>query len=399
MMGRKERAFTPLADVSLEQLVPQEHFYRHLDRTLDLAFVRELVRDCYAGGGRPSVDPVVFFKLQLVMFFEGLRSERQLMRVVADRLSVRWYVGYDLDEALPDPSSLTRIRERSGVDAFRRCFEAILERCREAGLLWGEELYADATKVQADAAYTSYEPRFAVEAHLQQLFAADPTAPGPADDQLADATPAEPAPAAGRRGAPLGPLGGRLPRQHHRPRRHRPAPQERRPAPRLPDALPRRRRHGAPHRQRPRRPSRSEGERAVPRSVPAGLLPLAAAPAARRRRQQVRHGRDRRRTRAGGYPGVHAAPRAERSRRSLPQAGLRLRRCGRRVRLPAGHAPAAPPSGQRRADRPVPGAGRGLQRLPLHGPLHRRPGRPAGPAPVRRGRPRPGPRLRRDRRV
>ena len=155
MMGYKERAFGPLAAVSLDDLVPADHFYRHLERTLDLAFVRELVRDRYAAGGRPSVDPVVFFKLQLVMFFEGLRSERQLMRVVADRLSVRWYLGYDLDEPLPDHSSLTRIRERYGVDAFRRFFEAILERCREAGLLWGEELYADATKVQANAAYTS----------------------------------------------------------------------------------------------------------------------------------------------------------------------------------------------------------------------------------------------------
>jgi hypothetical protein len=58
------------------------------------------------------VDPVVFFKLQLVMFFEDLRSERQLMRAVADRLSLRWYLGYDLHEPLPDHSSLTRIRER-----------------------------------------------------------------------------------------------------------------------------------------------------------------------------------------------------------------------------------------------------------------------------------------------
>src|SRR3712207_7418157 len=88
MMGHKERAFGPLAAVSLDDLVPADHFYRHLERTLDLAFVRELVRDCYAAGGRPSVDPLVFFKLQLVMFFEGLRSERQLMRVV-DRKSTR----------------------------------------------------------------------------------------------------------------------------------------------------------------------------------------------------------------------------------------------------------------------------------------------------------------------
>ncbi len=93
MMGSKQRSFTPLSNVSLEELVPQDHFYRHLERTLDLSFVREFVEQTYAGGGRPSIDPVVFFKLQLVMFFEGIRSERQLMRHAADRLSVRWYVG------------------------------------------------------------------------------------------------------------------------------------------------------------------------------------------------------------------------------------------------------------------------------------------------------------------
>ncbi len=115
-MGKKERVFSQLPrDVSLEDLVPKDHFHRRLEATLDLSLVRELVRSLYAKGGRPSVDPVVFFKLQLVMFFEDLRSERQLMRVVADRLSVRWYLGYDLHEPLPDHSSLTRIRERYGL--------------------------------------------------------------------------------------------------------------------------------------------------------------------------------------------------------------------------------------------------------------------------------------------
>ena len=89
MMGTKMRVFAPLPPVSLDDLIPPDHFYRHLERTLDLGFVRDLVRDSYAGIGRPSVDPVVFFKLQLVLFFEGLRSERQLLRVVADRLSLR----------------------------------------------------------------------------------------------------------------------------------------------------------------------------------------------------------------------------------------------------------------------------------------------------------------------
>jgi transposase len=144
MMGTKERHFAPLINVSVEQLVPQDHFYRHLERTLDLSFVREFVQKTYAHSGRPSIDPIVFFKLQLVMFFEGLRSERLLMRHAADRLSVRWYVGYDLGEPLPDHSSLTRIRERYGVVIFRRFFEKIVEQCQQAGLVWGRELYIDA---------------------------------------------------------------------------------------------------------------------------------------------------------------------------------------------------------------------------------------------------------------
>ena len=54
-------------------MVPADHFYRHLEKSLDLSFVWEFVQQTYAGGGRPSIDPVVFFKLQLVMFFEGMR--------------------------------------------------------------------------------------------------------------------------------------------------------------------------------------------------------------------------------------------------------------------------------------------------------------------------------------
>jgi transposase len=63
-------------------LIHSQHFYRHLDRVLDLSCVRDLVKDTYASAGRPSIDPVVFFKLQLVMFFEDIRSERLLMRLV-----------------------------------------------------------------------------------------------------------------------------------------------------------------------------------------------------------------------------------------------------------------------------------------------------------------------------
>jgi transposase len=171
MMGFKERTFAPLIAVSLEELVPQDHFYRHLHQVLDLSFVYDLVCESYSVAGRASIDPVVFFKLQLVMFFEDIRSERLLMRQVADRLSVRWYVGYDLDEPLPDHSTLSKIRTRYGLSVFRRFFEAIVEQCQKAKLIWGKDLYFDATKVEANASMESVKPRFAVEAHLAQVFA------------------------------------------------------------------------------------------------------------------------------------------------------------------------------------------------------------------------------------
>jgi transposase len=184
MLGpaKPRRLDKPIA-VSLEDLVPQDNFYRHLEAKLDLSFVREWVRGLYAERGRPSVDPVVFFKLQLIMFFEGIRSERQLIATASLNLAHRWYLGYALDEELPDHSSLTRIRQRLGIDLFQRFFEQVVDLCQEAGLVWGRELYVDATKVAANADLDSLVPRFYHDAttHAAALFAENPVA-GDEDD-------------------------------------------------------------------------------------------------------------------------------------------------------------------------------------------------------------------------
>ncbi len=186
MMGTKVRRFGPLEHVTLENLVPKDHFYRQVERTLDLSFVRDLVKSCYAAGGRPSVDPAVFFKLQLIMFFEGIRSERQLMAVAADRLSLRWYLGYDLHEALPDHSSLTKIRDRYGVEIFRRFFDRIVEQCQKEGLVWGKEIYLDSTQVEANADKDKMLPRFYVDAMTEHLAALFPeTGPDPQPEPVA----------------------------------------------------------------------------------------------------------------------------------------------------------------------------------------------------------------------
>jgi transposase len=179
----KLRALDQPVPVCLEALVPADHFYRHLDAALDLTFVRDWVQDRYAERGRPSIDPVVFFKLQLIMFFEGLRSERRLIETASLHLAHRWYLGYALDEPLPDHSSLTRIRRRLGLAVFERFFEHVVGLCQQAGLLWGRELFFDATKIRANADVDTLVPRFYWRAkqHLDQLFA----------DTAADALPAD----------------------------------------------------------------------------------------------------------------------------------------------------------------------------------------------------------------
>jgi len=162
--------------ISLEAAVPPNHFYRHLHRVLDLSFVRDLVADRYAAGGRPSIDPIVFFKLELMMFFAGIRSERQLMEQASYNLAMRWYAGYNLDEPLPDHSSLSKIRARLGLPVFRRFFEVITEQCVAAGLVRGEELIFDATKVRANASMDSLIPRLHLltEEHLAALEPPEP---------------------------------------------------------------------------------------------------------------------------------------------------------------------------------------------------------------------------------
>lgn len=101
-----------------------------------------------------------------MVFFKGVCKNPHV------NLAFRWYIGYDLDEAIPDHSSLTKIRERYGLTTFRRFFEQIVQLCIDAGLVWGAELYFDGTRVEANAAIASYVRNFEYDLHnhLNILF-------------------------------------------------------------------------------------------------------------------------------------------------------------------------------------------------------------------------------------
>jgi transposase len=172
MLTEKNRNFQTQV-VTLSELVPADNFYRQLEAKLDLSFVRKLVQEQYSSKlGRPSIDPVVFFKLQLIMFFEGIRSERKLVEMVDMRLDCRWYIGYDFCEIVPNHSSLSKIRSRYGLEIFQRFFEQIVQVCIDADLVWGQELYFDATKVRANADKGRMVNRWYLETqeYLESLF-------------------------------------------------------------------------------------------------------------------------------------------------------------------------------------------------------------------------------------
>ena len=115
MQGKKEKESKLFYTVSLSQLVPADHPVRRISEVLDLNFLYRETAQYYSHEGKPSIDPVVLFKLYLVGYFFGIPSERKLFREVQVNLAYRWYLGYDLDEEIPDHSIMTKSRYRCPV--------------------------------------------------------------------------------------------------------------------------------------------------------------------------------------------------------------------------------------------------------------------------------------------
>lgn len=170
MQGCKQFEPRLFYQISLEDLVPKEHLVRRLAEVLDFSWVRSATESLYSHTGRPSIDPVVVAKLLLLGYLYNIDSERQLMREVQVNMAYRWYMGYDLDEEIPDHSILSKARRRFGLEFFERLFEFTLGCCQDAGLVRGENVLMDSTIVQADASLDSLTTlRYRPAEYWQQL--------------------------------------------------------------------------------------------------------------------------------------------------------------------------------------------------------------------------------------
>jgi transposase len=136
---------------------PTTSFYARLDQTLQsFSFPSEVRRLCSGsydnnGRGRPGVDPVVYFKMLMVGFFENLSSERGIAERCQDSISIRHFLGYDLTRNTPDHSTLSVIRSRLGVEVYEQVFVLILRALQQHGLVKGRHVGIDASVIEANA--------------------------------------------------------------------------------------------------------------------------------------------------------------------------------------------------------------------------------------------------------
>lgn len=156
MMGRQQgRQGRLFYDFSLEKRVRLNHPLRKINTLIDFDFVYAEVKDKYGNNGNVSVPPPVILKLMLLLIFYNVRSERELMDTVPERLDWLWFLGFDLDSDIPNHSVLSKARKRWGVDLFRAFFERIVGQCVEEGLVEGKKIFMDSSLVEADASSNS----------------------------------------------------------------------------------------------------------------------------------------------------------------------------------------------------------------------------------------------------
>ncbi len=154
--------------IDLESFIPQDHLLRQVNSIVEPAFIRKLTTSCYAEGrGRPSIDPVVYFRMVLVAYLYGIDSDRRLCEEVHFNLAYRWFCRLSLEDEVPDHSSFSRIRDRYGEEIYEKVFHEIVKLCQQHGLV-GEScsVMTDATLIAADAALDSLvhnEPQQALQ--------------------------------------------------------------------------------------------------------------------------------------------------------------------------------------------------------------------------------------------
>lgn len=151
MQGKKQYREQLFKSFQLSERIPQDNFYRRLKELLDLKWLYAHTKKYYGTEGQQSIDPVVFFKLILIGYLENLGSDRRIINTVSMRLDMLFFIGYDIDEALPWHSTLSRTRQLYGETVFKELFKQVLKQCIDKGMVAGRRQAIDSVAVKANA--------------------------------------------------------------------------------------------------------------------------------------------------------------------------------------------------------------------------------------------------------
>lgn len=155
MLGVKQKESKLFYNFSLSERVPKDHFLRKVDEAVNLSFIRQLAKPYYSHTGQPGIDPVVLLKMMLIGYLYDITSERKLTQELRVNLSFMYFLGYDIDEETPNHSVLSKARRRFGNKVFEQFFEAVIEKCKEQGLICAEQAFIDSTLIPANASLSS----------------------------------------------------------------------------------------------------------------------------------------------------------------------------------------------------------------------------------------------------
>jgi len=172
MMGRQSDYQHKLfvTGFNLDKRIRQDHPLRKVRAKIDFDFIYKEVDDTYGSNGHVSVPPPVILKMMLLLILYNVSSERELMTTIPERLDWLWFLGYDLDDEIPNHSVLSKARARWGVAAFKTFFERIVWQCVEAGLIDGSKIFFDASLIDADASNNSVVDTHKLNKYLNKSY-------------------------------------------------------------------------------------------------------------------------------------------------------------------------------------------------------------------------------------
>ena len=161
--------------VMIENLVPENHLLRKIEKVIDFSFINEICRPYYCeDNGRPAIEPEVLFRMLFIGYLYGIRSERRLIEEVKVNVAYRWFLGYTLEDKIPDVSVIwqNRIRRFNGTDIPQQIFDNIVRQAMSYGLVGGKVLYSDSTHLKANAnkkKFTEQEVRKETQDYIEAL--------------------------------------------------------------------------------------------------------------------------------------------------------------------------------------------------------------------------------------